>query len=276
MIKHRTKLITPKMAQAFLDKTVDSGIVNRKISQKSVNQYAEAMKNGNWKLNGESIAFDENGFLLNGQHRLMACIQANTPFLTDIATNVPRDTFDTFDCGRTRSAGQVLQIANVKYYNTIASIVRGLEELRAHGHTGNTNVKITNMYVLEEYQKNKELYDEIAVSIASNPSRCLSAKMLGSVYFYLVHDLRQNLETVDNFIHGITSLDSNPNPAIDKFRKWLIISKNKSLHKTNRTLYGFIVLTWNAMVEGAEKLPTYSEKCEESFANEMPEFIRIK
>lgn len=276
MIKHRTKIITPKTAQQILDKTVAAGVKNRNLNHKVVEQYAEAMKQGEWKLNGESISFDEDGFLLNGQHRLHACILANTPFETDIATGVDRATFDTIDSGRGRSAGQVVQMSGHKYGNLIASIVRGVEQIHSDGHLGNNDLKITNAYVLSESNKYHELLDYIAASVATVPSHGLPSKILGSVFFYLVHDLHQDIDTVENFIHGIVSLDTNPNQAIDKFRKWLITTRNKNLHTSKRTLYGFIVLTWNAMVEGTDKLPTYSEKCEASFANEMPEFIRIK
>ena len=272
MIRHHTKLITPKMAQQFLAKTVDAGVVNRNLSQKTVQQYAEIMKNGGWKLNGESISFDEDGFLLNGQHRLHACILANTPFITDIATGVERAAFDTIDTGRGRSAGQVLQIDKVKYYNSIASIIRGAEQIRAIGHTGSSDLKLTNTEVRAEYYRHRELYDNIAAMVAVNQARTIPAKTLGAVFFYLVNDLKQDIETVENFINGITSLDTQPNAAIDKFRKWLTVNKNHNIAKSSRTIMGFLILTWNAMVDGAEKLPTYSEKCEASFADSLPEF----
>lgn len=40
------------------------------------------MRNGNWKANGEAIKFSSTGRLLDGQHRLRACVKEQVPFTT--------------------------------------------------------------------------------------------------------------------------------------------------------------------------------------------------
>lgn len=91
--------ISPILAQAYLDKNC----INRNPSIKRVNTYARDMENGNWKLNGETIIFDEDGKLINGQHRLMAVIQANVPVDFLVVRGVQRDA-TLQDRGRNRSA----------------------------------------------------------------------------------------------------------------------------------------------------------------------------
>ena len=52
---------------------------NRNISPFSVNRYKEFMQSNQWVMNGEPIIFGGNK-LIDGQHRLTACIQAGKSF----------------------------------------------------------------------------------------------------------------------------------------------------------------------------------------------------
>ena len=67
--------ITPEQAAAYLSNNAK----HRPIKDKKVLEYMGEMQNGNWKLNGKTLTFDRNGRLLNGQHRLSACVKAGVP-----------------------------------------------------------------------------------------------------------------------------------------------------------------------------------------------------
>ncbi len=49
---------------------------NRPISLKTVNNYALTMLKGNWRHTHQGIAFNLDGHLSDGQHRLLALVQA--------------------------------------------------------------------------------------------------------------------------------------------------------------------------------------------------------
>ena len=59
--------ITPDMALRWLETTNTN---NRKVSEKHVHRLARDMTDGKWRLTHVGIAFDPNGTLLDGQHRL--------------------------------------------------------------------------------------------------------------------------------------------------------------------------------------------------------------
>lgn len=67
--------VTPDQASQWLEKTAK----NRKISQRRVGLYAAAMRRGDWLLTNQGIAIDEFGALIDGQHRLRAIVEAQTP-----------------------------------------------------------------------------------------------------------------------------------------------------------------------------------------------------
>lgn len=71
----RVETITPEIAKTYLTRNVN----NRKPSNKTVSIYAREMKMGKWQLTHQGLAFDENGDLLDGQHRLWAVVEADVP-----------------------------------------------------------------------------------------------------------------------------------------------------------------------------------------------------
>ena len=100
--------ITPKNASTMMQSNYAN---NRAIRGKVVSKYAVDMKNGRWKVTGDSIKFNKNGELMDGQHRLMACISANTPFKTYVATGVSNDAMFVIDTNAARNISDAERIA---------------------------------------------------------------------------------------------------------------------------------------------------------------------
>lgn len=86
---------------------------NRRVSQQLVSRYQRDMEEGRWKLNGAAILVADTGRLLDGQHRLLACVRAKQPFQTFIIEGLPEDIMDTIDAGRKRSGGDVLGLRGI-------------------------------------------------------------------------------------------------------------------------------------------------------------------
>ena len=94
--------ITPDMAREWLTRNMKN---NRPVLKATVHSYARQMRNGSWHLTHQGIAFDENGELVDGQHRLHAIIEANVPVEMNVTYNVrhtPGELF-TVDMGRKRT-----------------------------------------------------------------------------------------------------------------------------------------------------------------------------
>jgi len=98
--------ITPELAKELLK----NNKANRSILTKRVNQYANDIINGNWQLNGEAICIDENGDLLNGQHRLSAVIKANRHVQMLVVTGVSPDT-TIYDLHRNRTYNDIFKMS---------------------------------------------------------------------------------------------------------------------------------------------------------------------
>lgn len=98
--------ITPVEASKLLYKHNGK---NRHISQTTVDMYAKDIKNGRWDENvGSPISIDENGTVRDGQHRLAAIVQAETPVKMWVCTGVSAD--GIYDNNRKRSVRDQLLI----------------------------------------------------------------------------------------------------------------------------------------------------------------------
>lgn len=119
MITYENITITPKMASEMLKRANPN---NRRINHKRVYEFAATMKQGGWQNNGEGIAFDESGMLLNGHHRLNGIIYANTPVKMTVIKGVPNGT-TIYDRGGNRNTANTLALAGVKVKaKTVAAI----------------------------------------------------------------------------------------------------------------------------------------------------------
>jgi len=100
--------ITPSMAAKWLQTMVN----NRTLSQSKAIEYAVAIDDDRWVVNGETIKFDSDGRLFDGQHRLQGCVLADKPFKSYVAYGISdSDAFATVDVGKNRSHGDVFSIA---------------------------------------------------------------------------------------------------------------------------------------------------------------------
>src|SRR5689334_9202598 len=114
--------ITPDMAPSLLAKKRPSG----KRNAAAVSAYAQAMRAGEWVLNGMPIILSRDDVLLDGLQRLYACIDAKTPFVTVLAENVPDDTLHTIDQQRRRSFSGVLEARGVPRPAAVAGLLAKL------------------------------------------------------------------------------------------------------------------------------------------------------
>jgi len=98
--------ISPDKARDYLA----TNVCNRACSKAAVKRWSDTMKAGAWRLSSDAIAFDWNGVLINGQHRLNALIATDVtmPFL--VAFNFPPESKNALDVGKKRSLHEILTI----------------------------------------------------------------------------------------------------------------------------------------------------------------------
>lgn len=101
----RFETITPEIARRFLD----SGYgMNRNPSKVLVQSLVQAILTDAFKMNGESIIINEKGQLVDGQHRMLAVLEANKAVKMLVARGLSVGSEDTVDTGNGRKGSDVL------------------------------------------------------------------------------------------------------------------------------------------------------------------------
>lgn len=115
----QVETITPAKAHQLL---ATKEHTDRNVSEKHVKRLADDMRLGFWVVNGESIKINRAGEVVDGQHRLHACIKADKEFATLVVRDLPTDeqVQYTTDSGRRRSIGDALKIRGESYTHEIA------------------------------------------------------------------------------------------------------------------------------------------------------------
>lgn len=108
--------ITPEVAREMLR----GNQRNRPLRKNYVRLLAEEMKAGKWTFNGVPIILNGK-LLIDGQHRLEACVYSNSPFKTLVVSGVDADAFVTIDMGKKRTAADTLSTKGEKNAATLAA-----------------------------------------------------------------------------------------------------------------------------------------------------------
>lgn len=134
--------ITPAMALKWLQTMVN----NRTLSQSKAIEYAIVIDDDRWVINGETIKFDAEGRLFDGQHRLQACVLADKSFRSYVAFGIADEqAFSTVDVGKNRSHGDVFSIAGYPSCNLASGAALLVYQYKSNlfGPGGSTNRRYT-------------------------------------------------------------------------------------------------------------------------------------
>lgn len=107
----RFEEIDAKRAQELLDTNIAT---NRNQSKSRAGRYTTDIVSGHWMTTHQGIALNENGQLIDGQHRLKGIVDADkiVPGISVtmmICEGVPMNTFTTMDAGMNRTAHSFLE-----------------------------------------------------------------------------------------------------------------------------------------------------------------------
>lgn len=95
------EFITPEKAKDYLERNTKNRAINLNHAEKLANE----MANGRWVCNSATIGFGADGRLIDGQHRLTACVISGVGFSSLVVRNiVDSRAFTTIDIGKNRGA----------------------------------------------------------------------------------------------------------------------------------------------------------------------------
>jgi hypothetical protein len=243
-------MITPQLAEWLL-KNRNGG--NRPRSDRNIDLYAEAMEEKDWPVTGATIIVGRAGFILDGQHRLCACVRSQESFMTYVVFGVDESNFTRIDTGRKRTNIDAFHIAGVPNAGTAAKAARWL---RIHAENPeDRSVTYTNDDLIKWLKNdggvNIDLFNEcvsLAISVKKD-SKLLKCEMpdgqmAALLYLFAKKNKRQMLEFANILRVG------NKQPAISLYASIKKV-KGDSGGRVNEVLRnGRVIQAWNLWREG--------------------------
>ena len=205
----QTEKITPEVASVYLAQNTR----NRPLNRKRAVAYAAAMQRGEFNgLNGDSIRFDSNGVLIDGQKRLTAIVMSGLPLETLVIRGLSPEAFKTIDNQETRSSGQRFAVQKEKNYNGLAASLSLLWKYKNGCFEGDLSRNATYQQ-LESLLAENDIRDDVHYVCGSEALKKLCPP---SILGFCRFAFRQSSEDAGlaffDAIEGVTPCSKN-NPA---------------------------------------------------------------
>lgn len=236
------ELIDPEVAAEYLDSNEE----NRSLRKRAVDMYARNMEDDAWQLTGETIKFDKNGRLIDGQHRLSAVMRSGKTIPTLVIRGLDPDVQGIIDTNIHRTAGDMLRLTGVVQADAyvVASVGR-IAIARETGRLntyGTINASISHTEIAEWLKANPQ-----AVEIVKQ-TRVITGKKINaapSPFAYAMWKLYQvDAWDAERFLEGIaeykTEGDKDPRTTLIR-----AFSLSTYSHRPGVTI-GLMFTTWNA------------------------------
>lgn len=211
------ELITPEVAQELKHNMRN----NRKISEGTVIAYMNDIKNGQWDTStSNAIAIDEDGKMIDGQHRCEAIIRTGAAMPMWICRNVSRN--GIYDNNRKRSTSDQIQITcpeleniykNTRYISIVRAILVGNRDRRT----------VTPREVIRFTKKHKKDLDGFFFNISQQSVKKISIAVvhLGMFTAYMSGVSMENLSEFYDILCTGMSTQEHAFPVI-AYRNYLL------------------------------------------------------
>ena len=241
-MKAEIKTITPEWAARIL---AEKNTNNRNLSQIHVQTIAKEIRQGRWKVNGDTICLNGSQ-LIDGQHRLAAVVLSGMAIQSWVIEGLPSDVFDTKDIGKRRSASDTLSVAGYKNTTRLAAVLIFVDKYLR----GKSDVSV--IYSNTEVERLLNKYPDIDKYILfqfKGPT-ILPLSIIDSCY-YLFSKKDQILadDFIEKVLHGI---------GLDKGSPWYVLRERllrntQSKAKLSRPyLFALCIKAWNSARKGQE------------------------
>lgn len=218
--------ITPQIAATYLENNHS----NRPIRQGMVKHLATEISLDKWKTNGDTIKFSIGGRLLDGQHRLLACIEANLPISAYVVRGLDETVFDTIDQGAKRNARDILSCAGEINCTTLGRVLTLLWKLD-NDCLGGARVP-NNRERIEALRANPAARDSVNYAISLNIQHIVTASTIAFLHFIGIQIDKQKTCAFLEAVSSGANLETG-HPAL-MFREVALRERNATRSKQHR------------------------------------------
>lgn len=264
MIETNVETITPELATRYLSRNIK----NRSIRKQEVEAYAREIKRGTFVLTHQGIAFDSDGNLIDGQHRLMAIAMAGTPVQMMVSRGVAPAALTIVDRGASRTMRDVVALGGVQSGETYSMMRNGvmLSAMSQLVECGYRSMKLTANEVLklfDAFEEHTNTAFRHGINKAIRRSQVVSAA-LAAMHCGVPHEAIEKFFNVFNKsdIHNCDNYNVqvvlNWRRQIDDAKlQGMAMGKRKLYLGTQNAIWHFVNNTGVSRIVGDIKRPRY-------------------
>lgn len=160
--------ITPELAADWLGQQH----INRHLRPALAKRYAQAMAAGEWEDNGETIKFNSDGTLIDGQHRLTSIRDNGLTMDLWVARGLTHTAQATIDSGAKRSVGDVFSMRGYPNAHLLAAALNVFHryETESEARWG-SSVTLQAPRALELYAANPDIQQSMVIGRKASAAR---------------------------------------------------------------------------------------------------------
>ena len=123
-------------SRAIVDRLLDGNLRNRRLNAGHMKKLSIDIKNGRYVFNGQPVIRDQDGYLRDGQHRLIAIKEAGYPAIPLLLVTLKGDqshieqAYDRMDINKSRTYSQRLEHKGMPHAKTIAALRKKITYLK--------------------------------------------------------------------------------------------------------------------------------------------------
>lgn len=240
--------VTPELASEWLGQNHG----NRNQRPMKIDLYERDIREGRWLITGETIKFDWDGRLIDGQHRLEAIIGAGAPVTTLVVRNIDPAAQSVIDTNAKRSAADALGFRGVEAHRSVIATHAKIAAARENGSLrfalDTSEPALTHAEVLDWYEKNPDV--EYAAAAASRAAKKTNSTPGALSYVFLTLS-RVDPDAAVTFLSDIENLRTNGegDPRFTLIRA-LELQVSGRQRRTNAAQISLWFRAWNAWRAG--------------------------
>ncbi len=237
--------ITPAQALEMIKANAEN---QRNVSAKNLIRIENNFRKESFVLNGESLIRSESKRILDGQHRLHACVNTQEGFWTVFVDNIPDAYFATIDSGKARSFADVLKIRGDSYPSLLAPAAQRLGEYMKSARSVGNSRPLSNNELNDVVEQSPQLSD--SVRFCSKMVHGLTSAANIAWLHFLATDGGCG-ERMEEFLQklGSGTMLSDDSPVY-WLRKRLEANRISKAKLPAREIIALIIKAWNAYASG--------------------------
>lgn len=243
--------VTPVQAANLLA----TAAVNRTLKKQNVDYLRRQIELGRWKPTAGTLGVNEEGQLVEGQHRCQAISEAGVPVEIEIRLIRQSDVL-AVDTGIVRSAADLFAIRNIANPSNAAACIRMVTSVRASAGKPAINLRYGNVL------SNEELWEILradpAYIAAAEVGRQLkehtpfmTASFLAALYYMFAQAAGE--EKARAFLDAVAlDTETSTNALTYGLRRWLLRAEAQRRKPSKYHAVMLFISSWNRWLKGKE------------------------